>query len=93
MHEMNVQIDRIILDGLDVELEHVGSINRLVKTELQRLLEQKPFTAGVDSGEVPHLVAPTIHLDEATSNHHLANSLAQSIVRSLHSMTSQKQRE
>lgn len=90
---VSVEIDRIVWTDPDVKPEQAERIRGFIKVELRRLLEQEPFIAGVVGGKVPHLVAPTIHLDEATGDHHLASCLAQRIVQSLHSVTSQKQKE
>jgi hypothetical protein len=78
-----VEIERLRLTGLDVTPQRAERMRAIVEVELQRLLERGGWPEGLAGGEVPRLVAPTMHVDESHGDSRLASGLARNIFQSL----------
>lgn len=83
MTEQNaVEIDRIVLRGLDVAPHRAERIRALVEMELQRWLEGG-FLDGLARGERYRLEAGRLRLGDAPSEGQLAAGVAESIMQAL----------
>jgi hypothetical protein len=75
---INVHIERLILDGLPVTRDQRDSVHAAVETELARLLADKGFDCS--SGyAVPHLTASLIRLSQINKPSLVGHQIAQAI--------------
>jgi hypothetical protein len=78
-----VDIDRILLNDLDVTPDRVERIRDMVEVELQCLLDKEGLGDCLTSIDVTSLSAPMFQLSGSKSDSHVANSVAQCVVRAL----------
>ncbi len=78
----SVEIDRIILDGLDVTPDRAERIRRLVAVRLGAALAESDLDYLSING-IPHLAAPPLEQGAAHDDGRLAGNLAQSIRRAI----------
>jgi len=74
-----VDIDRIVLSGLEVTLDRAEHIRTLVETGLQRQLQREGLPQGMAGGRVKSLHAPEMHLAEPHSDSSVAGALTKNI--------------
>lgn len=75
---INVHIERLVLDGLPVARGESDSVRAAVETELTRLLTDKGFNTP-SAYAVPHLSAAPIQLTHASRCWALGHQIAQAI--------------
>ena len=78
-----VEIDRIVLTGLDVTPDRAERIRALMGVELQRILESGGRLEGLAGGEVRRLDAPAVHVADLRSDGRIASGLARSIAQAV----------
>ncbi len=85
MSNLTVKLDiqRIVLSGLDLAPDRLNHIQKLVSLELQILLERQGQINTLPRGEVRHLQLPRIDLVDPQNDNLLAGTLAQSIAQAL----------
>lgn len=89
---INVHIERLILDGLPVTSDQGSSVHAAVETELARLLADKGFDCS--SGyAVPHLTASPIHLASAIKPWSVGQQIAKAVHGGLTSETRLSRKE
>ena len=74
-----VDIDRIVLTGLDVTPERAEHIRTLVESGLRRQLQREGSPQGIAGGAVKSLHTPEMHLAEPHSDSSVAGALAANI--------------
>ncbi|MGB7537782.1 MAG: hypothetical protein WBM17_04520 [Anaerolineales bacterium] len=79
----SIEIDRIILDGLDVAPDRAEHIRRLVAAKLGSALSEGEIHDVSTGGSIPHLAAPPLASGAAHDDGGLAGGLAQSIARAI----------
>jgi hypothetical protein len=79
----SIEIDRIILDGLDVTPDRAERIRLLAAAKLSRALAEGDTNSVSGSGSIPRLVAPPLEPGAARDDGRLAGNLAQSIARAV----------
>ena len=89
---INVHIERLILDGLPVTSDQGGSVHAAVETELARLLGDKGFDCS-SSYAVAHLTASPIHLASATKPWSVGQQIAKAVHGGLTSETRSSHRK
>jgi hypothetical protein len=75
---INVHIERLILDGLPVKGSDGAVVQAAVERELARLLGERGLTA-VSAGAVPRLAVGPIELTRAGEPAHLGHQIARAI--------------
>ena len=81
---INLHIERLILDGLPVESRHGAIIRSEIETELSRLLTENNAAAnGQNGGAVPAVRADAIQLTTQNSPVQLGRQIAGSIYGSI----------
>ncbi len=83
MNEINLTIDRIILNDMGITPDRAEGIRAMVEVELQRLLEQEGIRDNLESGEFSQLSTPEMYITESQSDLNLAGSLAQRIAQAI----------
>jgi hypothetical protein len=78
-----IEIERILLSGIDVTPERAYRLRGLVAAELRRLLEQEGLEMRGRSAMVRSITATPLPSAEAADDRHLATGLARRIVQSL----------
>lgn len=78
-----VDIDRIILTGLEVTPDRAEHIRTLVEMGLQRQLQREGLPQVMAGGQVESLLAPEMHLAEPHSDSSLAGALRKNISHAL----------
>jgi hypothetical protein len=78
-----VDIDRIVLTGLEVTPDRAGHIRTLVETGLQRQLQREGLAQSLAGGQVDRLHAPEMHLAEPHNDRSVADALTQNISHAL----------
>ena len=78
-----VEIDRIILDGLDVTPDRAERIRLLVAAKLSSALAEAEIRDTLAGGSIPHVAAPPLEQGAAHDDGRLAGNLAQSIHRAI----------
>lgn len=82
---INLHIERLILDGLPFEARHRAMLQTEIETELVRLLTLNNVAANWQSGgAVPSVRADTIQLTAQSSPAQLGRQIAGSIYGSIH---------
>jgi hypothetical protein len=79
----SVEIDRIVLEGLDVTPDRAGHILRLVEVELSRALAKGETTVASEGGRIPHLIVPPLAASAVHDDRRLAGTIAQRIARAV----------
>ena len=80
---LRVDIDRIILTGLEVTPYRAEHIRTQVEAELQHRLQREGLPQGLASGQMNRLHAPEMHLAEPHSDSSVAGALAGNISHAL----------
>jgi hypothetical protein len=78
-----VDIDRIVLTGLEVTPDRAEHIRILVETGLQRQLQREGLPQSLRSAEVGRLHPPEVRLAEPQSDSSLAGALTKNISNAL----------
>jgi hypothetical protein len=77
---INLHIERLILDGLPVERNQAPHIQAAVEAELTRLLTENGMASGLQTGGVlPHLNANAIQLTAGSNPAQMGTKIAQSV--------------
>jgi hypothetical protein len=79
---INLNIERLVLDGLPVTSDHSDSVQTAVETELRRLLAQQGLNH-LSAGAVPHLSANSIQVTRDTKPVQLGHQLAGALIKSI----------
>jgi hypothetical protein len=79
----SVEIDRILLDGLDVPPDRADRIRRLVTAELSRALSEEGIRPAWEGGRFPRLTAQPLEQGAVHDDRSLASGLARNIARTL----------
>lgn len=67
--DVNLHIERLVLDGLPITTQQGSALEAALKVELVRLLSAADPSGSLWSGEsVPGLIAPSIQLTPGSSN-------------------------
>ena len=80
---VNLHIERLILDGLPIESRHGSVLQAAVETELARLLTQSDLASNFRGGAVPSVRANAIQLASPSTPVQLARQIAGSIYGSI----------
>ena len=78
-----VDIDRLVLTGLQVTPEQADHIRTLVEAGLQRQLQREGLPQSLTSGEVSRLHTPEMHLAELHNDSSVAGALTKTIAHAL----------
>jgi hypothetical protein len=74
---INLHIERIILEGLPVERDGHGALQSAIETELTRLLSESGLAAGLRSGgALPNVPAGSIQLTGAETPAQIGQHIA-----------------
>ncbi len=77
---INLHIDRLVLDGLDVGIGHGALIKKTVEAELKGLLSAGGLAARLQSGgALPKIGAGTIELDGRENPLRVGQKIARSV--------------
>jgi hypothetical protein len=79
---INLHIERLVLDGLPVASDQSHLVQAAVETELTRLFTEQRLILS-SAGAVPHLSAEPIQLAHGSKPSSLGHQIAQAIYRSL----------
>jgi hypothetical protein len=79
---INVHIERLVLDGLSLASGQSDSVQTAVETQLTRLLSDKGFACS-SAYTVPHVSAAPIQLPRDTKSSLLGHQIARAIYGSL----------
>jgi hypothetical protein len=81
---INLHIERLILDGLAIESRQGGLVKEALEAELTRLLEAQGLSASLQSGEaLPALRAGAIALNAEKSPAQIGAQIAQAVYGSI----------
>jgi hypothetical protein len=80
---VNLHIERLILDGLAIESRQQSALQTAIKTELGRLFAQGDFPWALRGGAVPTLRANSIQLTSQSDLAPLGRQIAGSIYASI----------
>jgi hypothetical protein len=81
---INLHIERLVLDGLPVESRQADALREAVEAELIRLLTESGLSAGLQTGGViPRLQAQAIHLDARNSPPQIGEQIGRAVYGSL----------
>jgi hypothetical protein len=78
-----IEVDRIVLSGINLKQDRAERIKALVEIELKRLLEQEGLSEDLAEVEVSQLDMPGIYLAKPYDEEDLASRLARSIFQAL----------
>jgi hypothetical protein len=87
---ISVDIDRIVLSGLDLAPDRTEHVRELVEKGLQSRLDREGWARGLSGGEVVRLEAPGMHLAGPHSDASLADALTGNIADALRSAGSRE---
>ena len=77
---INLHIERLVLDGLDIAPERRQILQAAVEQELSRLLTERGLSPGLAQGvAVPRLSASAMQLNSTSSPTELGQQIAQSV--------------
>lgn len=77
---INLHIERLILDGLPIEHHHGPLVKAAVEAELGRLLTAEGLTGGlISGGAMPSVSAPGIQLANNSSPRKLGQQIARAL--------------
>ena len=79
---IELHIERVVLEGLSVQSRDRVAIGRAVEVELRRLLEQGGWAAGAASVALPSLRGEAIQWSAANGINNLGTQIAQAVYRS-----------
>ena len=80
---LRVDIDQIVLTGLEVTPDRAEHIRTQVEAELQHRLQREGLPQSLASGQVNRLHAPEMHLAEPHSDSSVAGMLAGNLFHAL----------
>ena len=80
---VNLHIERLILDGLPIESRHGSTLQASIENELARLLTQSDLAANLRGGAVPSVRADAIQLSSQSDPIQLGRQIAGSVYRSI----------
>ncbi len=80
---VNLHIERLILDGFALESGHASKLQASIEMELAQLLTRDPPAPNWRGGAVPSVRADAIHLGSPSDPVQLARQIAASIYGSL----------
>ena len=84
MMNINLHIERLILDGLPIESKQGALVKQAVEVELTRLLEANGLSASLQAGgALRHLQANSIQLSSEKMPTQLGEQIAQSVYGSI----------
>ncbi len=78
-----IEIERLILSGLDLNQAQAERVRALLEGELRSRLGRQGIPDGLDGGVVDKIDAPSLSVPEAAGEQRLAASLALSLVQAL----------
>lgn len=78
-----IDIDHLVLDGLDVTPDRAEHIRTLVETELERAMTLRGAIDGLSGSTVRHLEAPAIRVAGPHADGLLAAAVASSIAQAV----------
>ncbi len=77
---INLHIDRLVLDGIALDGHHGPQLREAVEQELHRLLLAQGLNPGLQTEQaVRHLQTPAIQLAHAPQPQHLGRQIAQAV--------------
>jgi hypothetical protein len=77
---INLHIERLVLDGLPIEARQSALVKEAVEAELTRLLQANGLSAGLQSGgAVPNLSAESIQLSTDKNPTRMGQQIAQAV--------------
>ncbi len=77
---LNIHIERLVLDGLPIERNQGPVVQAAVEAELSRLLSENGLAADLQTGSaLPSINASGIQLASGNSPAHMGRQIAQSI--------------
>jgi hypothetical protein len=78
-----IEIDRIVLSGIELNQDRAERIRTLIEIELQRLLEREGLSESLVEEEISRLEMPEIYLTKPYDEEEIASCLAMSIFQGL----------
>jgi hypothetical protein len=77
---INIQIDRLVVDGLDLQRSQRPLMQAAFETELARLLVRDGLNQELTSGvALPSLSAPAVEIPEGARPHMIGEQIAQAV--------------
>jgi hypothetical protein len=78
--KIHLHIDRLVLDGLDVQRNHAGIVRRAIESELSTAIRERGLAQGLQSGcRVPTLRGEDLSLAKGTRPTRLGKQIAHAI--------------
>ncbi len=75
--QINIHIDRIVLDGISLSSSRQPQFRAAVESELQQLFIEKGITGGLqDGGELPQVSGGDIQVSGESNPNHLGQQVA-----------------
>ena len=82
--KINIQIDRLVLDGFDLARNQRGLMQAAFESELSRLLVRDGLSNELASDvRLPSLQVPAIQVDNTSNPHTLGQQVAQAVHRGI----------
>ena len=82
--KINIQIDRLVLDGFDLSRTQRPLMQAAFETELARLLVRDGLSGELASDvQLPSLQVPTIQVDNTNNPHAFGEQVAQAVHRGI----------
>ncbi len=78
-----IEIDRIVLSGIELKQDRAERIRTMVEIELQRMLEREGLSESLVGEEISRLDMPEIYLTKPYDEEEIASCLAMSIYQAL----------
>ena len=79
----SIEINRIVLSGIELKQDRAERIRTMVEIELQRMLEREGLSESLVGKEVSRLEMPEIYLTKPYDEEEIVSCLAMSIYRAL----------
>ncbi len=86
MSHVWIEIESLVLDGLQMDPAKGRRLARLTEMALERLLRERGISPEVESAEVKETKAPDVRVPAAANEARWAEELAQSLYRALDRM-------
>jgi hypothetical protein len=81
---INLHIERLVLEGLPVESRHADAIREAIAAELMRLLGENGLSVGLQTGGVlPRLPAQAVQLEAVNSPPRLGEQIGRAVYGSI----------
>ncbi|HKP11811.1 MAG TPA: hypothetical protein VJZ91_06855 [Blastocatellia bacterium] len=81
---INLHIERLVLEGLPVEARHAALVREAIEAELTRLLAENGLSSGLQTGGVfPRLHADAVHLDKGNLSPQIGRQIGQAVYGSI----------